>query len=42
MFDKCHECGKTVWFWQKKVRNLDKTWVAHRKCKPEGFHSGRR
>ena len=38
MFKNCDVCGKTVWVWQKKVKGLDGLKVAHKKCKPEGFH----
>lgn len=34
----CSECGGYVWFWQRKVRSLDGNAVAHKRCKPEGFH----
>lgn len=35
---RCEVCGKAVWFWQRKVTGMDKVLVAHKKCKPEGFH----
>ncbi len=38
MLDYCYVCSRIVWFFQRKVRSLDKNLVAHKKCKPDGFH----
>lgn len=34
---RCIICKKTIHFWQKKVQSPDETYLAHEKCKPEGF-----
>ena len=39
IFTRCVVCSRIVWFWQKKVKGLDGLKVAHKKCKPKGFHS---
>jgi len=38
MFERCYVCKKIVWPWQRKVRSLDRNYVAHKHCKPDGFH----
>lgn len=39
---KCEVCKLPVRWWQKKVYSMDGVHVAHRACRPEGFHKERK